>query len=62
VPVEKWKSRLNEEIIKEVRPHTLWKICGNKSELWKKIDKGIVFHIFHRAHFYTACGKVENNI
>ncbi|MEO6587951.1 MAG: hypothetical protein ABIP06_01375 [Pyrinomonadaceae bacterium] len=55
--MEKWKSQLNVEIIKEARPHTLWKICGKKVNLWKKTDKEIVFRIFHRQHFTQPVEK-----
>jgi hypothetical protein len=35
MPVEKWKTQLNNEIIKHIVPQPLWKTCGKLAGLWK---------------------------
>jgi hypothetical protein len=58
--VEKWKSRLIEEIIKLALPQAMWKTCGKLQHLWKKKTIRHLFPQFPQADFSSACGKVEN--
>ena len=55
-----WKTHFIVVMTELARPQALWKRLWKTFRPVEKKTKEILFHLFHKFVFSTACGKVEN--